>query len=156
MLFGNHVAIDGNAVNLVLNSLSNFSFSSIENENEVNQIIAADDETFTVERLQFCDGSPLNVWLRKENSDEAAEFCHLADLFPKNELVAAMSNGRLAFFAPVCNSKMELVSFLVGIDEFFRENKNGLSCFAHDRFIDLALWLYKHNPAKLNEPRWDI
>lgn len=131
-----------------------FSFKSSVDDND--QIVSASGEVFQRDNITFRCGNKLNVSLCDHLHVYHSRFL-LGSLFPDHNLiVAAAGNNKVTFFAPICNSKRELVNFLMTIDEFFIKNKSNFPVFMHDNFIDLALWLYKNNPGKKIESDWGI
>jgi len=154
MKFGKCVSI--NKLNPVPDDdkIAGFSFKSSVDDND--QIVSAAGEVFQRDNITFRCGNTLKVSLCDHLQVDHSRFS-LGSLFPDHNLiVAATGNNHVAFFAPICNSKRELVNFLMTIDEFFIKNKSDFPVFVHDNFIDLALWLYKNNPGKKIESDWGI
>ena len=128
---------------------------------------------FEIEKFdnEYClcaqDAARLNVpgtILCCTNQTQALLYCNdvqvdkimLQDVFPKQTAVIVLSWDRheLLYFAPICKNKKELVSFIAGMYKFCDCYDN---IYPHVRQgIDLALWLYKHNPSKEKETEWGI
>lgn len=136
--------------------IAGFSFESSEGEVLQDQIVSTNGDVFQRPDVTFRCGNKLNVSLCDQHQlYDHTGFC-LGSLFPDHNLIVAVVDNQLAFFAPICNSKRELVNFLMTVDEFFIKNKSDFAVFVHDNFIDLALWLYKNNPGKKIESDWGI
>lgn len=156
MKFGKYVVI--NELNPASNTnvVAGFTFEPSEDNLFDDQIISPSGEVYHEQNICFRCGNNLNVSLRdKLNPDDHTDF-FLGSLFPDHNLIIGHNSGTLVFFAPICNSKMELANFLLQIDLFFKQNNTAFPWYVHDNFIDLALWLYKNNPGKKVENSWGI
>lgn len=112
---------------------------------EENSLRAPNGDELNYQGMYLRKGNHLDVWARIENN---VEVLNLNQFSPQQELVIATCCGCIKFFAPVCRSKKELIEFLYSVqnvdDPWLQQCK------------DLALWLYKNNPNKIQEEPWGI
>ena len=102
----------------------------------------------------LCYGNPAQALLFYNGKE--VDKLMLRDVFPKQTTVIVLSRDKheLLCFAPICQNKKDLVRFIADMYKFCDCYDN---IYAHvRRGIDLALWLYKHNPFKKKEPEWGI
>lgn len=120
---------------------------------EENCLLAPDGSRLMLQSTFLRRGNHLNVSLRR--SGKEVEKVKLGDVFPEQDVVIATCGESLQFFAPVCKTKRELIRFLGKVADFCEKHEMRNSRFL-DEAEDLAMWLYRHNPAKEAEPEWGI
>lgn len=120
---------------------------------EENCLLAPDGSRLMLQSTSLRRGNHLNVSLRR--SGKEVEKVKLGDFFPEQDVVIATSGESLQFFAPVCRTKRELIRFLGKVGDFCEKHE-----MANYRFLDeaedLAMWLYCHNPNRVQEKDWGI
>ncbi len=114
---------------------------------EENSLRAENGDELGYQGIYLRRGNHLDA--RIKISADQIETLGLDQFFPGQELVIATCCEKLRFFAPVCRNKKELIAFL----HLVQENADG---FWMQQSIDLALWLYHHNPNKVKEASWGI
>ncbi len=120
---------------------------------EENCLLAPDGRRLMLQSTSLRRGNHLNVSLRR-NGEEVGKV-KLGDFFPEQDVVIATSGESLQFFAPVCRTKRELIRFLGRIGDFCEKHEMRNSRFL-DEAEDLALWLYHHNPNRVQERDYGI
>ena len=121
---------------------------------EENCLLAPDGSRLMLQSTSLRRGNHLSVSLRRNG--EEVEKLKLGDLFPNQDVVIATCGESLQFFAPICKNKLELVKFLNNLDECCKAQGDELNWHVKEHATRLALWLYRHNPAKEVEPEWGI
>ena len=118
---------------------------------EENWLLDPDGASLMLQSTTLWRGNHLEVSLRRNGKE--IERVKLGDFFPEQDVVIATSGESLLFFAPVCRTKRELIRFLGRIGDFCEkhEMRNYL-----DEAEDLAMWLYHHNPNRVQEKDWGI
>ncbi len=128
-------------------------FSFGKSGQEENCLLAPDGKYLMLQSTTLRRGNHLNVSLRR--SGKEVEKVKLGDFFPDQDVVIATSGEKLLFFAPVCKTKRELIRFLGRVGYFCEKHE-----MANYRFLDeaedLAMWLYCHNPNRIQENNWGL
>lgn len=117
----------------------------------------ASGKTWLPQCISLRRGNHLEAQLRNRQ-DGTCKNIKLGEqpLFKDFDVVIGTNNESLQFFAPVCESKLELALFLAAIEEETKKrdarHSNGFdyqwSCTA-DNMVSLALFLYRSNPNKV-------
>ena len=121
---------------------------------EENCLMAADGNSLSLQSTTLRRGNHLTVSLRRNGKE--VETVKLEDLFPDQDVVIATSGEILRFFAPVCKSKRELIKFFAELDDFCSVHKENICWHLQGYAEDLALWLYHHNPNRVQERDYGI
>lgn len=121
---------------------------------EENELVAQDGASIMFQSTSLRRGNHLQASLRHKGIE--VEKVKLGDFFPNQDVVIATCGESLQFFAPICKNKLELVKFLSKLDECCKAQGDELSWHVKEQATQLALWLYRHNPAKEAEPEWGI
>lgn len=148
----------GSHVYIKMPSGAEFDFSlpgfEIEKFDSEYCLCAQDAASLNVPGTILCCGNQTQALLFYNGKE--VDKVMLRDVLPKQTVVIVLSCDKheLLYFAPICKNKKELVSFIAGMYKFCDCYDN---IYAHARQgIDLALWLYKHNPSKEKETEWGI
>ena len=121
---------------------------------EENELVAQDGASIMFQSTSLRRGNHLQASLRHKGIE--VEKVKLGDFFPNQDVVIATCGESLQFFAPICKNKLELVKFLNNLDECCKAQGDELNWHVKEHATRLALWLYRHNPAKEVEPEWGI
>lgn len=66
-------------------------------------------------------------------------------------MIIAVQDENIRYFAPICQSRIELMEFLLEVYYFTATHKTEMPWDIYDNFEDMATWLYLNNPMKVRE-----
>lgn len=122
---------------------------------EENEFIARNGEHIMLQSTTIRRGNALTASLRDRRSG-LVENVKFRDFFPEQTVVIATCGESLQAFAPICNTRAELIRFLGKIEDFFATHAETTRSRDQDTFERLALFFYKNNPNKAVEREWGI